>query len=195
MCGKFLRFSAPHEISRYAHKKRAVFFLNFVLHNCSAGPTVQDHSITPAMPYFISNGKLEDLTIIGLAEYLLPSQKCLFKRPHAKNLQNRTIFRIGEVRHLPGHEAVRTHGKGSKFATVEGLAVGQLPFSLNNGDVLVFRMEMGWNNHPGQLTDVDDINTAGFVRIARNYFTINPHWPKIHDKGVCLAPVTIAFTA
>ena len=93
--------SAPDEITLNAHKECAVVFLNFILHDRSASPPVQDDSVTPAVPHFISDGELEALAIIGLAEDLLPAQKCLFERSHAKNLQDGAIFRIGEVRHLP----------------------------------------------------------------------------------------------
>src|SRR5580765_3109746 len=72
--------------------------------------------------------------------------------------------------------------------------MGQLPFALDNRYVFVFGMEMGRNNHSRQLTDMDHINAAGFVRIARNHFTIDPHWPKVHNERMRLAAI-IAFTA
>jgi hypothetical protein len=36
-----------------AHKERTVLFLNFVLHDCSAGPAVED-AFTPVVPDFVS---------------------------------------------------------------------------------------------------------------------------------------------
>lgn len=53
---------------------------------------------------------------------------------------------------------------------------------------------MGRNNHSRQFTTMDYINAAGLVGIARNYFTIHAHGPKIHDERMCLASV-VAFTA
>jgi hypothetical protein len=60
--------------------------------------------------------------------------------------------------------------------------------------MLVFRVEMGRNNHPRKLTDMDYINAAWFMRIARNHLTVNPHRAQVDNEGVGLSPV-IALTA